>query len=206
MANANRKTYDVFVSYSHGDAALASDVADACRASGLVCFTGDELPPGIDWQDALWEALAESQALVVILAPSGPTPEMLVTIGAAQSWTKPIYAIVTDPSATHLLPALSKVPTFTSGRLPDVIRSIASDSRQFSDDDRSVLAGLYAEIGLSLERLMIDPRRLNSLAREFAKGTGKTVSGERLVSELLKLRKKGKLAKSRARRPNRKPT
>src|SRR3954447_22516850 len=100
------KTYNVFISHATKDSAVALEVARIFRESGLESFTDKELAPGADWSDAIWEALAERRAVLAIVSPSGLTSRMGIEIGAARAWHKPIYAVVTDPSATSVDPAL----------------------------------------------------------------------------------------------------
>jgi hypothetical protein len=192
------KTYDVFISHSVKDSALALEVANACRESGLEAVTNTELLPGENVSDAIWDALAESRALLTIISPSGPTASMTIEIGAARAWNKPIYAVVTDPSSTRLAPALTGIPLYTSGRLQDVIKSIRASVEQFSEEDRVVLSVLYSQLGLSADQLALDPRQLGLLVKRFAKRSGKVVEGERLLSELLRLRKQGRLVRKRS--------
>jgi hypothetical protein len=189
------KTYDVFVSHSAKDSALALEVANACRASGLEAVTNTELLSGEDVSDALWDALAESRALLTIVSPSGPTASMAIEIGAARAWNKPIYAVVTDPSSTRPAPALSGIPLYTAGRLQDVIKSIRASAEQFSEQDRSILEGLYSDLGVSADQLALEPRKLRLLMERFSKRSGKVMEGERLLSELLRLRKQGRLVR-----------
>lgn len=194
MVSSSKKSYDVFISHSAKDAALADEIANACRAGGLEAFTDIELATGTDTGEALWEALAESRALLTILPPSGPTPSMAIEIGAARAWNKPIFAVVTEPSSTRIPPALSGIRLYTTGRLQDVIEAAKSSAQQLSEEDRTTLAGLYPDIGVSVDQLALDPRALEGLVRRFEKARGKAVPGERLLSELLRLRKQGALA------------
>src|SRR3954471_24642869 len=121
MANVS-KSYDVFISHSLGDATLASEVANACREGGLEAVTNADIHRVADAGDTLWDALAESRALLTILSPSGPTPTMAIEIGAARAWNKPIYAVVTDPSSLPIPSALSGIQLYTVGRIEDVIQ------------------------------------------------------------------------------------
>jgi hypothetical protein len=191
------KTYDVFISHSARDAALALEVANACRGAGIEAVTNGDLLPGADASDALWEALAESRALLTIVSPSGPTPSMAIEIGAARAWNKPIYAVVTDPSSARLPAALSGIRLYTVGKIEDVIRAIESSVRQLTDEDRAILVNVYAELDTSADQLALDPRQLGDLMKRFERRTGKAVPGERLLSELLRLRKQGKLLRNR---------
>jgi hypothetical protein len=189
------KTYDVFISNSAGDAKLAAEIASAFRANGLDAFTSAELAPGANISDALWEALAESRAFLAVLPPSGPTPAMTVELGAARAWNKPIYGLVTDPTAARLPLDLSHIRLFTPGRIEEVIRAVKVAGQELTDADRDLLAKAYSDIGISVDQLALQPRHLEKLAHRFSAGTGKSVSGEHLLSELLRLRKQGRLAK-----------
>jgi hypothetical protein len=192
-----RRTPDVFISHSPRDAPLALEVANAFRTSGLVAFTEFELTAGENLSDALWEALAESRALLTIISPAGPTAWMSIETGAARAWQKPIYTVVTDPSATRPPATLGEGRLYTIGRIQDVIRDIKAQAAEFSDEDRAYLVDLYSRLNVPVDRLSVDPRRLETLVRGFQKGRGRAVTGERLLSELLRLRKRGQLHKLR---------
>jgi hypothetical protein len=192
-----KKTCDVFVSHSADDARLGSEIANACRANGLDAITDADLLPAIHWGDILWEALAESRALLVVLSRSGPTPSMAIELGAARAWNKPIFGIVADPTFTDLPPSLSGIRLYTSGRIEEVIRAIKSSSKELSDDDRALLARLYTDIGASVDQLALSPGVLEDLVSRFTLGTGRVLPGEHLLSELLRMRKQGKLIKGR---------
>jgi hypothetical protein len=206
MAEAAR-TYDVFISYSPKHAALALEVAGFCRDDGLEAFTDAEIRRSEDWGDAIWEALAESRALLAIVSPEDPTPAMAIEIGAAKAWNKPIYAIVTDPSSNRLAPALAGIPLYTAGRLPDVINSIRASVEELSDDDRVYLGKLYSQMRVSVDQLALDPVNLDRLCRKFSETRGKVVAGDRLLSELFRLRKQNRLLRrpGNRRSPKREP-
>jgi hypothetical protein len=196
MANHN-KTYDVFISHSANDAALAAQLADACRLGGLEAVTDRELLPDAEVSDALWEALAESRALLAILSPAGLTPSMGSEIGAAQAWNKPLFAVVTEPSFTALPAALSGGAVYPPERIGDVVEAIKRSGQQLSDSDRALLANVFQGIGLSVDQLAVDPKHLQKLVRRFNTRAHKNVPGERLLSELLRMRKQGHLNKTR---------
>lgn len=207
MANLS-KTYDVLISHSSRDSVLALEIANSCRESGLEAITSKELPPDENMSDAIWDAVAESRALLIILSPSGPTASMGIEIGAARAWNKPIYAVITDPSSMSMAPALTGVSLYTPGRIQDVIRSIRASVEKFTDKDRVILTELYSELEVSADQLALDPGGLGLLVRRFERRTGKAVEGERLLSELLRLRKQGVLARKRSaahKKPRREP-
>ena len=123
---------------------------------------------------------------------------MAIELGAARAWNKPIFGVVTDPTLTELPPGLSGIHLYPSGRIEDAIRAIKVSGKELSEDDRSLLAKLYTAVGVSVDQLALDPRHLEELVKRFSAGTGKAVPGERLLSELLRMRKQGKLMKGRS--------
>ena len=191
------KTSDVFISYAANDSALAEEIATYCRNAGLGPFTAlDSLPPGADWTDVVWESLAESRVLLLIISPAGLTPRMTMEIGAASAWNKPILAIVTDPAVARLPFVAPDVRYYTLGNIQDVIEAIQANAHQLSDGDRDILARLYGEAGVPADQLATDPAALLKIVRGFKRATGKSATGERLLSEILRLRKQGKLKRT----------
>jgi hypothetical protein len=191
----DNKTYDIFISHSISDKAVAEEVATACRAGGLEAFTVAELLPGANWGDEIWEAQAESQALIIILTPSGPTSWMWMEIGAGQAWNKPIFAILAAPASTHLPAGLSRVRAFTPDNIGDIINLVRMVGQEFSESDRSRLANIYLAMNVSTDPLSLDPNQLAKLASQFRRKTGKDLSEERLLSELVRMRKDGSLTR-----------
>jgi hypothetical protein len=197
MVDVN-KSYDVFISHAVGDAKLALQIATACRESGLDAITYAELLPTANVSDSLWDALAESRALLAVLSESQPSSSMAIELGAARAWNKPIFGVVADPAFTRLPPSLSGVRLYAANRVEDVIRAVKLIGKELSEEDRTLLAKLYTAIGVSVDELALNPRHLQELVKRFNSATGKTVPGERLLSELLRMRKQGRLTKARA--------
>ena len=198
MAAAS-KPCDVFIANSTSEAPLATAIAVACRASGLEAITNVDLPLGMDTSDAVREALGESRAVIVVVTPAGPTASMLMEIGAAQAWNKPIFGVIGDPAITHLPPLPSVVKLYPVSRIDEIIGTIQRTGRQFTDHDRSLLTELYVEAGATVDQLTLGSPLLERLAGRFNKRAGKTVPEEHLHSELLRMRKEGILKKKRSR-------
>ena len=76
---------DVFLSHRRQDAELAADIARVLQSYDLEVFTDADAAQGQRLEDALWEAMAESQALVAVVPDGEPSPWMLVELGAAQA-------------------------------------------------------------------------------------------------------------------------
>lgn len=118
---------------------------------------------------------------------------MGIELVAARAWNKPIFAILTDPATAQLPPAMAEIPLYTVGNIDDVIRAIKASGDELSDHDRSVLAELYFEAQTSVDNLALNLEDLHDWVKRFTTMTRKSVPGERLLSELLRMRKQGKL-------------
>ncbi len=191
------KPCDVFISHALKDAALATSVSQACRDAGLETMTNLDLDRGRDPGDVIWEALAESEAFLAILSPSGFSTTMAVEFGAARARLKPIYVLVTDPSSTRIPAAFGESRLYTLENLPDVIRAIQFGSQNLNEFDRDVLIDLHRDMGITADQLALDPTSLDLMRKRFETASGKNVAGERLLTEMLRLRKRGKLEKTR---------
>lgn len=100
-------TYDVFVSHSSRDREFAADVADRLTAEGLQPFYDASVPLGEDVSKAIWDALAECRAFIVIVSPdSTPDAMGMVELGAATAWHKPIFVLLNGPASLQLPEAL----------------------------------------------------------------------------------------------------
>jgi hypothetical protein len=195
MAGETKRTWDVFISHSLSDAWAAKRIAEVCVVNGLAVFQDSELLAGDDWEEVVWEAVAESPVMVVVLSPAGLESNVAIEVGAARAWNKSILAVVTDPATVRIASELGDVPSFTLGRLQDLIDAIRESIQLLTDEDRESLASVYGEVGVTVDQLAFDPVARANLVKRFNKRRGKNLPGERLLSELLRLRKKGVLPK-----------
>ncbi len=192
------KTYDVFLSFSLADAGVADLAAQALTKAGLDVFRSDAVQPGSKLSDAVWQALAESAAVVMIIDPDEPpaaTPA--VELGAAMAWHKPVFALRSKTSTARLPAYLSDFPTYPVSRVDDLVRSIMEQSEALSPDEVATLGRVYEVLATPTDRLLRQPAVVDQLARSFAKASGRHVSGERLMRELIRLRKQGGLPRVR---------
>jgi hypothetical protein len=123
---------------------------------------------------------------------------MSIELGAARAWNKPIHVIVSDPASTRLPAAIAGSRLYTAGRLDDVITSIRSSLGQLSEEDRSHLAALYSQSARSVDQLAMQPGRLSELTDRFNRDRRTSFTSERLLSELMRLRKQGRLTRGRS--------
>jgi hypothetical protein len=128
---------------------------------------------------------------------------MTLEFGAAGAWNKPVFGIVTDPSAPQVPAWLRGVPVYSSGQIDDIIRAIKQSGKELSEEDRSLLANLYRELGIPVDQFALDPPQLDQLVQRFSAASERPVASERLLSELLRMRKQGRLPRLRPITPSR---
>lgn len=189
------KTYDVFLSHSSSDRELAVEVANRLKSEGLQPFHDESVGPAESMSTAIWDALAECRALIAIISVDATTPDAMgmVEIGAAIAWNKPIYLILNGPASTRLPDTLKSYQVYPRNRLDEVLQKIRTEFQPLSDDDRQILADTYKDLSIPADKLGQSPKSLRDLTMRFNRKTKKQLSGERLLSELLRLRKKGSL-------------
>lgn len=62
-------SHDVFISYSSKDKAIADAVRSALIARDIACWTAvEDILPGAQWEEAIIDAIADSQIMVLILS------------------------------------------------------------------------------------------------------------------------------------------
>jgi len=192
--------YDVFLSHSVRDAALATVVKQHLEEAGLAVFgvSGFDLAiggePGTEWADAVWEALVESSALVALLTPAHrDSPALGVEVGGAWVRQKPIYILLEGDGPTELPPYLRRFQVYPLSELSNVILAIAKAAKPLARRQQEALTEAYERTGVPVDRLLTEPAAVAKLAQAFREMSGVAYSGERLVRELLRIRKQGNL-------------
>lgn len=194
-------TYDVFISHAASDRDVATEIASNLESVGLETFHIGTVQPGSDLGEAIWQALAESRALIAVISPDvQPNAMGMVEIGAAAAWNKPVFLLINGPSSTKLPSALSAYPVFPLNRLDEVIQAIRTSFEPLTDGERTVLAETYRTLNTSADQLSQSPKALRELTGSFNKQTNKQFAGERLMWELLRMRKSGQLPRLRTTR------
>jgi len=192
-------TYDVFLSYSLSEGQIADLVARALAEAGLGVVSQETLQMGTEWRDSLWRSLAESDAIVAIIDPNRTLPSAIgVEVGAAMAWHKPVYVVHPETERVRLPAYWETCRVYPVSRIDDVVRSIKDGLQPLSEKERSVLRSVYAELGIPTDKLLQKPASIEELARAFNKRCGSSVGGERLVQELVRLRKSGNLGSLRS--------
>ena len=187
-------TFDVFVSHSSRDREFAADVAGRLKFEGLQPFYDASIPLGQEISKAIWDALAECHAFIVIVSPdSTPDAMGMVELGAATAWNKPIFVLLNGPASSRIPEALGNYRVYPRNRLDEVLTQIRRNFEPITDDEREVLKETYRELNIPADRLSQSPLELQQLVESFNEKTKKQLSGTRLLSELLRLRKQAKL-------------
>ena len=191
-------TYDVFLSYSLADGQVAEPVERALMEVGLG-ISNPKAEPGALAREAIWKALAESDVVVVIVNPQRTLPAAIgLEVGAAMAWHKPVYVVHTEARSLGTAVPLGDFPVYPLSRIDDMVQAIRDGLQPLSMEDRSLLSSVYAELGIPTDKLLGRPALIDDLASAFHKRSGKRVSGERLLQELVRLRKSGNLKRLRS--------
>jgi hypothetical protein len=190
----NSPTYDVFVVYDRRDAPTAVSVVDVLRAHGLaVFFDVQQIAPGANIEDAIWQAMAESHALVVVLPEEIASSWLAFELGAAKAWNKPIYAVSAFSAHKNIPASLRGVQVLPLSRVEEIAQSIATTSDRLSEEDIAHLGDAYASTGVAVDQLLLQPQQLAAVVKQFNKKSGRKMSGEQIMWHMLRLRKQAML-------------
>lgn len=188
------QTYDVFLSHSFRDRAIATEVADRLRAEGLVPFYDATIEASDAIGDAIWEALAECHAFVVVVSPDASPDAMgMVELGAATAWNKPIFLLLNGPASMKVPLALQRYRAYPLSRIDEVAGQILQSLEPFSNEDRECLIEAYKTLGVSVDELSQSPQLLKQIVNQFNSNAARSLSGDRILSELLRMRKQSVL-------------
>ena len=86
-------------------------------------FTDAEVVPGESVENAIWEAMSESQALVAIIPETDPSAWIAFELGAAIAWNKPIYAVASNPATARLPVGLQGIMIYPPSRIEEIARN-----------------------------------------------------------------------------------
>jgi len=188
-----KKTFDVFLSYSHDLMSQNKVIAKKFADNGLIVFDSSEIEPGQNLTAETWKALAESWAMVALIKPGIMPSSVSVEIGAATAWHKPIY-IITVGKDKHQLPHyFSNYKIFKISEIEEIIKLILRSLKPLNNDERNALIEAYQQLGLPTDQLLRHPPSIDRLYQILLNKLDIKLSNERIMQELLRLRKGGKL-------------
>lgn len=193
------KTYDVFLSYSSDLRGEAKVVSKKFAEAGVAVFDTLDIGPAYNIAEEMWQALAESWALVVLIKPGNIPPSVAVEIGAASAWQKPIYIVTTAEGEYQLPTYISQYEIVKSSEISNLIELISKGRKPLTDKDRDVLKEAYFKLQIPTDQLLREPRHIRKLQQMLRSEYSLTISNERIMQELLRLRKSGRLLRLRKR-------
>ena len=97
--------FDVFISYTAGDAAIANELRNDLEKNGLKCFMAEkDIQVATEWQESIRAALIGSKRVLVLLTPrSINRPWVLMETGAAWVLGKALIPALSHVAANELL-------------------------------------------------------------------------------------------------------
>ena len=97
--------FDVFISYTAGDAAIADELRNDLEKNGLKCFMSEkDIQVATEWQESIRAALIGSKRVLVLLTPrSINRPWVLMETGAAWALGKALIPALSHVVANELL-------------------------------------------------------------------------------------------------------
>ena len=204
MSKATRPSPDAYLAHDASDSALAWAVADRLRAAGLTTASVHLDGAGtfsLDSQPFRRE-LFESFTLVVVLTPafvrSGVLPFYL---GVADATVSPVYVLNADVPQSDVPDYLEQsrcvIEPLWDG-LPRVVSEIAKASQPLDAEAVSALGRVYREMGVATDQLTESADQRKDFARLFAEASGVRLPEFRLLREVIRLRKRGKLPRLKA--------
>jgi hypothetical protein len=190
----NQTTSDAFLSYAVADRSEAMAVSRALAEAGISVFDARSIEVGGNWQDELWEALVTSQVMVAVVSPASlPNDNLLVELGAASAWRKPVMIVWTGPAEVRLPVYLESYRVFPLSRLDDLVQAVRKAPEPLRPEEQRKLIAAWRTLQLPTDELLQQPDAVERLARTFNRGGSRTVSSERLLQELVRLRRRGEL-------------
>lgn len=195
---------DVFLAASHHDAGVAEVVRRSFEEAGLAVFSSATKELGSGFWGAVREEIAAARVFVALLTPSFVKSSQLpLELGGAWARELPIYLLLESLSSKEVPSYLKRyaVKAAPITKLAEVVASVARRAKPLSAAQREQLAGLYADLGVSSDQLAQQPDALEMLARKFNDAAASRMSAERVLQEVVRLRKQGKLPRLRPRRP-----
>jgi len=194
-----KRTHDVFLSYPFELANEAKVVRKKFADAGLMVFAPSEIEPGYNIAEEIWQALAESWAVVALIKPGTVSTCVAVEIGAASAWQKPIYILTIGKGEHHLPAYFSHYQMFKVSQIQKLIQVISKDLKPLTEQERQALVKAYHSLGIPTDKLLMQPVHIEQLNNILWRKSRLRLSGERIMQELLRLRKRGKLPRLRRR-------
>jgi Zn-finger nucleic acid-binding protein len=125
------QTYDIFISYAAGDAAIANELKSDLEHQGLKCFMAEkDIAVAEEWQPTIRAALTGSKRILLLLTPrSLNRPWVLMEAGGAWALGKPLIPVLSQVAPSELIDPIrshqARVIETTAQRLA-LVRELAT--------------------------------------------------------------------------------
>src|SRR5687768_7030598 len=188
----------VFLSYPLRDEPHARAVRRALESAGCDVLTTQHASDGgpRHASEEIRSLMGESDAFVVVTSSEAAhSPWTAFEIGAAMAWRKPVFVIADD---VRSLPGyLRKFQVLRLNELPKLTEGVKRTAAPLSTAEQDALLSIYGALSIPADQLVFDPDTSTRLAEEFNRKTRSNHGSDRLLRELLRLRKSGRLPRLR---------
>lgn len=193
--------YDVFISHSSADSILVRRLETRLNEVNLVTYRHWRSSSDPSVQESMRSALGESRVLVVVLSPRTRRSSMVaVEVGAAMAWQKHIFVLMNNLSQEDVPAFLATYPIYTSNQIRELAEKIKRSAEPLDDVKKTVLLNLYGKYNVPSDQLARKVSVLEDLTIDFNHKTSSVYSPERVLQELIRMRKLGELRVSKNRK------
>jgi len=188
--------YDVFLFHSAVDEGLSTLVCRQMEAGGLRVFTPGSMTAGKRISDKLRQEIVACTAVVVIATPASTQSSFLgYEVGMAAAWNKPVIVLFDGLNADDLPSFLQEYQLFAVKQIDQAIEWVRRAGDAFSDQQRIELATAYRDFGVPTDVMVFDPAAMHEFVRSFNNRSGTAFDSQKIIRELMRLRKTGQLPK-----------
>ncbi len=87
--------FKAFLSYSHDDNKIATELRDALGAAGIEAWTDESISAGMDWGSHLRKVMSAADVVIVLMTPAAVASAYVMSeVGAAIAAGKTIVPVV----------------------------------------------------------------------------------------------------------------
>lgn len=107
--------YDIFLSYSHRDAEIASGIYTQLDNAGYICFMAEkEIKPAQEWSSTIHDAISNSKLLFILITPrSKDSLWVAAEAGAAWALKKKVIPALMFVDTNDLIQIINKWQSYT---------------------------------------------------------------------------------------------